>query len=328
MDFLSHNVLTSDLMGQPIWLWGAFLVLVLMIMVFDLGILNRKNHEIGYRESLFLSLFYVSLALLFGAWVWFRLGHESGLDFYTGYLIEYTLSMDNIFMMSIIFAYFKIPREYQHRVLFWGILGVIILRGVMIAAGTALLHEFDWLLLIFGAFLVYTGLKLLIKGDDNEDEGMQNSRIVKFLETHLRITRTIEGHKFLVRKYSEKDGREAFFATPLLLALITVELVDVIFAVDSIPAVFAITTEPFVVFTSNIFAVLGLRTLYFLLAAMVHQFRYLSTAVSVVLVFIGGKVFYAHFFGKVDSLLSLSVTIGVLGIGFLASVLYPAKDKA
>lgn len=319
-----ENLLFTDLMGQPAWLWCIFLGIVALIMIFDLGVLNRKSHEIGYRESLFMSMAYVSLALLFGAWVWMRMGHDAGLEFYTGYLIEYTLSLDNIFMMSVIFAYFKIPRQYQHRVLFWGILGVIVLRGIMIAAGTALLHEFEWLLLIFGAFLIYTGAKMLFEKEEDKAD-LENSKIVHFLERHMRITKTFDGHKFLVRKETT-PGQFAYYATPLLLALVTIELVDVIFAVDSIPAVFAITTDPFIVFTSNIFAVMGLRTLYFLLAAMVHQFRYLTTAVSIVLIFIGGKVFYAQFFGKVDSVLSLSVTIGVLGMGLLLSVLRPEKQ--
>lgn len=320
------DFLTNAFLGTPMWFWGAFLVLVFLILIFDLGILNREGREIGYKDSLKMSLIYVSLALLFGGWVWMERGREAGLDFYTSYVVEYSLSMDNIFMMSVIFAYFKIPRQYQHRVLFWGVLGVVVLRGIMITAGTALIHEFDWILLIFGAFLVYSGIKMLTTSED-EAENIENSRIIRFLEKHLRITRTIEDHSFLKHIDSAKYGKPVLYATPLLLALITIELVDVIFAVDSIPAVFAITTDTFVVFTSNIFAVLGLRTLYFLLAAMVHQFRYLSPAVSVVLVFIGGKVFYSHFFGKVDSLLSLSITLGVLGTGLLLSVIKKEDKK-
>jgi tellurite resistance protein TerC len=202
-----------------------------------------------------------------------------------------------------------------------------VLRGIMITAGTALLHEFDWLLLIFGAFLIYSGIKMLMGGEDDE-ASIENSKIVHFLMQHMRLTTKIEGSKFLVKMKDPKNGKVLSYATPLLMALITIELVDIIFAVDSIPAVFAITTDSFVVFTSNVFAVLGLRTLYFLLAAMVHQFRYLSPAVSIVLVFIGGKVFYAHFFGKVDSLLSLGVTLGVLGGGLLLSVIKKEKPEA
>lgn len=321
---LSPGFLQQIVFGTPLWFWAVFLGLVLAILIFDLGLFNRKDHEIGYKESLFMSSIYIALAVIFGAWVWHSKGNEAGLDFYTGYLVEYSLSIDNIFMISVIFAYFKIPREYQHRVLFWGILGVVLLRGVMITAGAALIHEFGWVLLIFGAFLIYSGVKMLLVGDDEEDN-IENSRIVKFLEKHMRVTRDLHGHDFLVKKKSPKTGEKVVFATPLLLALITIELVDVVFAVDSIPAVFAITTDSFVVFTSNIFAVLGLRTLYFLLAAMVNQFRFLQPAVSVVLVFIGGKVFYAHYFGKVDSLFSLGITLGVLVSGVALSVLMPAR---
>jgi len=321
---LSPDFLQQIVLGTPLWFWTVFLGLVALILIFDLGVFNREDHEVGYKESLFMSTIYVTLAVIFGAWVWQSKGSEAGLDFYTAYLVEYSLSIDNIFMISVIFAYFKIPREYQHRVLFWGILGVVLLRGIMITAGAALIHEFGWVLLIFGGFLIYSGIKMLLAGDDEEDS-IENSRIVHFLEKHLRVTRDLKGHSFLVRKKSPRSGKYVVFATPLLLTLITIELVDVVFAVDSIPAVFAITTDSFVVFTSNIFAVLGLRTLYFLLAAMVNQFRFLQPAVSVVLVFIGGKVFYAHYFGKVDSLFSLGVTLGVLVSGVAMSVLMPAR---
>lgn len=318
------DIFTSLFLGTPLWFWAVFLALVLLVLLLDLGVFNRRDRAIGYVESLRMTSIYVTLALLFGVWVWASKGHDAGLDFYTGYLIEYSLSMDNIFMMSVIFAYFKIPREYQHRVLFWGVLGVVLLRGVMITAGAALIHEFDWILLIFGAFLIYSGVKMLIGGEDDE-ANIENSRIVRFLVSHMRVTTKIDGHKFFVKMKNPTSGKVLTYATPLLLALITIELVDIIFAVDSIPAVFAITTDSFIVFTSNIFAVLGLRTLYFLLAAMVHQFRYLSPAVSLVLVFIGGKVFYSYFFGKVDSLLSLGVTLSLLGGGLLLSVIKKEK---
>lgn len=323
MDILP-DFFQQSFLGTPVWFWSCFMALVVLILVFDLGLFNRKDHEIGYKESLVMSSIYVSLALLFGVWVWISKGSEAGLDFFTGYLVEYSLSIDNIFMISVIFAYFQIPRKYQHRVLFWGILGVVLLRGLMISIGAALIHEFDWILLIFGAFLIFSGIKMLMAGDE-EEEGIENSRIVHFLEKHLRVTRKIDGHSFVVRQKNPKTGKTVLYATPLLLALITIELVDLIFAVDSIPAVFAITTDSFIVFTSNIFAVLGLRTLYFLLAAMVSQFRFLQPAVSVVLVFIGCKVFYVHFFGKIDSIFSLGITLGVLITGVVMSVLMPAR---
>lgn len=315
------------ILGTPIWFWGVFLLLVPLILAFDLGLMNRKDRELGYKESLRLTSIYVSLALAFGGWVWHTLGRANGLDYYTSYLVEYSLSMDNIFMISVVFAYFKIPREYQHRVLFWGILGVVLLRGTMITLGTAILQHFSWLLLLFGAFLIFSGFKMLIHGED-DDGDLENSRIVRFLEKHLRVTRIIDGNKFFLRLNSPKHGKMVRYATPLFLALVTVELVDVVFAVDSIPAVFVVTTNTFVVFSSNIFAVLGLRTLYFLLAAMVNQFKYLPAAVSIVLIFIGGKVFYNEFFGHVDSMLSLTITLVVLGAGMAMSLLHRKKEIA
>lgn len=325
MNFLPDFFFQSAL-GTPVWLWAVFLTIVIAILVFDLGVLNRKDEVPSYKQSLCLSLFYISLALLFGGWVWLRMGHTAGLDFYTGYLIEYSLSIDNIFVISVIFAYFKVPREFQHRVLFWGILGVVLMRGLMIGLGTALIHEFEWIMLLFGAFLVFTGIKMLLShGTDASD--IQHSPLVHFLEKHIRVTKNFDGHKFFVRAPDNRTGKMALFATPLFLALVTVEFADLIFAVDSIPAVFAITTNTFVVYTSNIFAVLGLRALYFLLAAMVVQFRYLSPAVSLVLILIGCKVFYAEFFGKVDSLLSLSLTFGILAGGLILSVVTAPKEQ-
>jgi tellurite resistance protein TerC len=313
------------MLGAPIWSWGAFLLIVLAVLAFDLGVLNRGDHVLTFRKSLYLSLSYIALACLFGAWVFVEGGHEDGMDFYTGYLIEKSLSIDNIFVMSVIFAYFKIPLQYQHRVLFWGILGVLLMRGVMILLGTLIIARFEWILLIFGAFLVYTGAKMLIVSEEDHIT-MDDSRIVRFLEKHVRFTHDIHGRLFRIRLPDPRTGRMAWFATPLLLALITIELADIIFAVDSIPAVFAITTNTFVVYTSNIFACLGLRALYFLLAALVHRFRFLTPAVSLVLVFIGGKVFYSHFIGPVGAVFSLAVTLCLLAGGLLLSLALPKKE--
>jgi tellurite resistance protein TerC len=315
------------MLGAPLWSWGAFVMIVLAILVFDLGVLNRRDEELTFRKSLTLSLAYIALACLFGLWVFAQGGRENGMDFYTGYLIEKSLSIDNIFVMSVIFAYFKIPLHYQHRVLFWGILGVLLMRGIMILLGTVIVSEFEWVLLIFGAFLIYTGGKMLLVSED-EHITMDDSRIVRFLEKNLHFTHELHGRRFRVRLEDPKTGRMAWFATPLLLALITIELADIVFAVDSIPAVFAITTNTFVVYTSNIFACLGLRALYFLLAAMVSQFRFLTPAVSLVLVFIGGKVFYSHYIGEVNSVLSLAVTLALLAGGLLLSLAIPEKEKA
>jgi tellurite resistance protein TerC len=315
------------MLGAPVWAWGMFVAIVLAILVLDLGVLNRKDHALTFRKSLYLSLVYIAMACAFGAWVFMESGRENGMDFFTGYLIEKSLSIDNIFVMSVIFAYFKIPLQYQHRVLFWGILGVLLMRGVMIILGTVIIEHFDWVLLIFGAFLIYTGAKMLLVSEDDHVT-MDDSKIIRFLEKNMHFTHELHGRLFRVRQPDPKTGKMVWFATPLLFALITIELADIIFAVDSIPAVFAITTNTFVVYTSNIFACLGLRALYFLLAAMVSQFRYLTPAVSLVLVFIGCKVFYAHFIGDVNALFSLSVTLLLLAGGLILSIAAARKEGA
>lgn len=306
--------------GTPIWAWGGFFSIVIGLLVLDLGVLNKRDHEIGVRESLTLSAFYVSVACLFGAGVWFWFGAEKGLEFFTGYAIEKSLSLDNVFVISLIFTTFAVPRLYQHRVLFWGILGVIVMRGLMIGLGTALLVKFHWLLFIFGGFLIVTGIRMLC-AKDHDDIAIQTHPIVLWLRRHIRITEKLHGHDFLVRLPDATTGRSMLYATPLLLTLIVVEIADLIFAVDSVPAVFAITRDPFIVYTSNIFAILGLRALYFALAAVIYRFVYLKYALSIVLIFIGGKIFYAELIGKVPAALSLSVTFGLLALGVIVSLL-------
>lgn len=306
--------------GTPIWAWGGFFSIVIGLLVLDLGVLNKRDHEIGVRESLTLSAFYVSVACLFGAGVWSWFGAEKGLEFFTGYAIEKSLSLDNVFVISLIFTTFAVPRLYQHRVLFWGILGVIVMRGLMIGLGTALLVKFHWLLFIFGGFLIVTGIRMLC-AKDHDDIAIQTHPIVLWLRRHIRITEKLHGHDFLVRLPDATTGRSMLYATPLLLTLIVVEIADLIFAVDSVPAVFAITRDPFIVYTSNIFAILGLRALYFALAAVIYRFVYLKYALSIVLIFIGGKIFYAELIGKVPAALSLSVTFGLLALGVIVSLL-------
>jgi len=318
-------VLGTTVMGDPLGLWLAFLGLVLFILALDLGVFNRVDHEIGLRESLWYSLFYIVLAVLFGAWVWYGRGSDDGMDYFTAYFVEKSLSLDNLFVISVIFAYFGIPRMYQHRVLFWGVVGVIVLRGILIGAGTAIVHQFDWVLLIFAAFLIFTGFKMVF-GKDDDDGGIENSKILKFVQKHLRVSPFMQGHKFFIRERTGL-GRGRLVATPLFMALVTIELADLVFAVDSIPAVLAITTEPFVVYTSNIFAVLGLRTLYFAMAAVIHRFHYMKYALSIILVFIGMKAFYAHFFDKVPAALSLSLTLGTLCVGFAFSLFKTREDE-
>ncbi|MFC7332768.1 TerC family protein [Rhodocista pekingensis] len=312
-------LLSTPFLGKAVWLWLLFLGIVLALLVFDLGVLNRKDHEIGVKESLWLSAFYIAIAAAFGGWVWWYMGPTPGMQYFTGFALEKALALDNVFVISLIFTYFAVPRLYQHRVLFWGILGVILLRGLMIGLGAALVTQFDWVLYIFGAFLLATGVKMLLMSGEEETDLSQN-RLLLFLKRRVPVTDRLHGHAFFVREPDPATGRLKRVATPLFLALLMVEIADVIFAVDSVPAIFAITTDPFIVYTSNIFAILGLRALYFALAAMVHRFKYLKYALSLVLVFIGAKIFWNQIYGKVDPAISLSVTFTLLASGVLYSL--------
>lgn len=320
------DILFLDLLGKPLWTWGVFLALVLALLVFDLGVLHRKAHEIGVRESLWLSAFYITVGIAFSGWVWQHLGQQAALDYLTGFVVEKSLAMDNIFVIAVIFAYFGVPRAYQHRVLVYGILGVIILRGIMIGAGAAVVARFEWVLLIFAAFLILTGIKMLRSG--HEDYDVAANPVLQFMRRRFRVTDGPKGERFFVRQPVGTSGRTALFVTPLFLALVMVELADVIFAVDSIPAIFAITTDPYIIYTSNIFAILGLRALYFALSAMLHRFVYLKTALSLVLIFIGGKVFAAELLGieKVPPALSLGVTMAILIGGVVLSLWKTRSD--
>lgn len=321
---------TAPFLGTPTWFWLAFMVIVLALLVFDLGVLHRDQHAIEMRESLLLYSGYFSAGLLFGGWIWGQLGANKALEFYTGFLVEQSLSMDNVFVMAMILGFFGIPRRYQHRVLFWGILGVIVLRAIMIGLGTALVQRFDWVLYVFGAFLLLTGIKMLFSREVEHPDLAQNP-VLKFLRRHIRVTDELHDGRFLVRLRDPVSGQLLRYATPLLLALVLIELADLVFAVDSVPAVFAITQDPFIVYTSNIFAILGLRALYFALAALMHRFIYLKYALALVLIFIGGKIFLHGFIGKIPALVSLSVTFGLLAGGVLLSLLktrnQPAKDR-
>jgi tellurite resistance protein TerC len=315
-----HAFLATPFLGTPYWFWLAFLIIVFALLVFDLGVLHRDQHEIEMRESLLLYSGYFTVGVAFGGWVWWQLGATKALEFYTGFLVEQSLSMDNVFVMAMILGFFGIPRKYQHRVLFWGILGVIVLRAIMIGLGTALVQQFDWILYVFGAFLLFTGVKMLLSKDHEEHPDLSQNRLLIFLHRHIRVTDDLHEGRFLVHQKDKASGKTLLYATPLLLALVLIELADLVFAVDSVPAVFAITQDPFIVYTSNIFAILGLRSLYFALAALMHRFVYLKYALAVVLIFIGGKIFL-HGFVKVPALLSLSVTLGVLAAGVLLSLL-------
>lgn len=315
----------AEFLGTATWLWFAFISIVVGLLVFDLGVLHREHREIGVRESLLLSAGYIAAGLLFGLWVWQVKGGDAGMDFYTGFLIEKSLSMDNVFLMAMIFSFLSIPRQYQHEVLFWGILGVIVLRAIMIGLGAALIAEFSWILYGFGVFLLLTGVKMLFsKLDDHPD--LSENLLVKFLRKHMRVTDRLHEGRFFVRQ-ADASGTSVVWATPLFLALVLIECADLVFAVDSVPAIFAITQDPFIVYTSNIFAILGLRSLYFALAALMHRFVYLKYALALVLIFIGCKIFYHGMVGKVPALLSLGVTFGLLLGGVVISLIKTRGQK-
>lgn len=317
------DFLNTPFLGTAAWFWLLFLAIVILLLFLDLGVLQRDHHEIGVRESLLLSAGYFSCGLAFGGFVWYEFGATSAMEYYTGFLVEQSLSMDNVFVMAMIFGFFGIPRRYQHQVLFWGILGAIVMRAIMIGLGAALVSEFEWIMYVFGAFLLFSGVKMLLVRHEEEPD-LANNPVLRFLRKHIRVTEQFHEHHFFVRK-PDASGKLVRFATPLLLALILIELADVVFAVDSVPAIFAITKDPFIVYTSNIFAILGLRALYFSLAAMIHRFVYLKYALALVLVFIGAKIFAHGFIGKVPAVLSLGVTFGLLAGGILLSLLKTRK---
>ncbi|MDQ0347515.1 TerC family protein [Ancylobacter vacuolatus] len=311
-------LVTADIVGTPAWLWLSFLAIVFILLAFDLGVLNKGDKELGIGESLRLSLFYIFVAMLFGGWVWYSRGADASMQYFTGYAIEKALSIDNVFVISLIFSYFAIPRIYQYRALVWGIIAVLVLRGIMIGVGAALVQEYDWVLLLFGAFLVATGIKMLIVKEGEQD--ISKNPVVRLLSRVLRVTPQLHGQRFIVRQPHPVTGKLVLWVTPLFLALVVINIADLVFAVDSVPAIFAITTDTYIVFTANIMAILGLRALYFALAAMVHRFEYLKYALALVLVFIGGKIFWNYFYGKLDPAVSLSVTLAMIAGGVVFSL--------
>jgi tellurite resistance protein TerC len=320
-------ILFLEWLGKPLWLWASFLSLVVTLLAFDLGVLNKRDRELGVSESLLLSALYIGIAIAFGGYVWWAYeagmlvtadGTHAGVSYFTGFFIEKALSIDNVFVISLIFGFFAIPRAYQYRALVWGILAVIVLRGIMIAAGAALVQEYSWLLYVFGAFLIATGIKMLVVPEGETD--MAKNPVVRFLKKRMRVTDRLHGQKFFVREPDPVTGRMVVWATPLFLALVVINIADLIFAVDSVPAIFAITNDTFVVYTANLMAILGLRALYFALAAMVHRFHYLKYALAMVLVFIGGKIFWNELYGKVDPAISLGVTLALILSGVAYSL--------
>ena len=313
--------LFTDWLGTPLWFWLSFAGIVLALTAFDLGVLHKEDKAMGIGESLRLTAFYITIALAFGAWVWVEKGADLGMKYYTGFFIEKALSIDNVFVISLIFTFFAIPAKYQYRALLWGILAVIVLRGAMIAAGAALVAEAYWVLYIFAAFLVFTGVKMFFTDDHDPDIG--NNPIVRWISRHMRVTKELHDQHFFVQVRDEKSGRMVRAATPLFLALVVINLADLVFAVDSVPAIFAITTDTFIVYTSNIMAILGLRALYFALAAMIDRFHYLKYALASVLVFIGSKIFVSDFLlggDKFPPLLSLGVTVAMIASGVFYSL--------
>ncbi|MDQ0315718.1 TerC family protein [Amorphus orientalis] len=314
----------ADSVSVPPLFWVVFLSLVALILIVDLGVLHRRAHVVGMRESLLLASGYAGLAVLFGIGVWLILGIDAGAKFFTAYIVEQSLSFDNVFVMSVVFVYFGIPREHRHRVLFWGILGAMVFRAILIGTGAAVLHEFEWLLVFFAALLIFTGVKLLLH-DEEESVDIANNRAFRWLSRRLPMTPRIHGPRFLVRE-PRADGRGTMLmATPLLFALIVIEVSDLIFAVDSIPAVLAISHDPFIVYTSNVFAILNLRALYFVIDALVARCSYLKPALSAVLIFIGGKILWDMFIGETEALVSLGVTVFLIGGAIILSFVFPKE---
>jgi len=322
-------------MDGTIWLWVGFNLFVLAMLALDLGVFHRKSHIISIKEATIWSVVWISLAMLFNLGLYFfwdtisfessYSNREAALAFFTGYLIEKSLSVDNIFVFVLLFTFFAVPAVYQHRVLFWGILGALLMRGALIAVGAALLKEFHWIIYVFGAFLIFTGIRMALHR--NEEMHPERNPLVKLLRRIMPVTEDYEGDKFFIRR----AGR--LMATPLFLVLVLVESTDLIFAVDSIPAIFAVTQEPFIVYTSNVFAILGLRSLYFLLAGVVDKFHYLKLGLSVVLVFVGIKMVMVDLY-KIPVGVSLGVIAAILVTSIVASLLRsrrleePAKLEA
>ena len=298
-------------------LWTVFSVFVLGMLALDLGVFSRKPHEVGFREALTWSVVWVTLAMLFNGWIYLRFGSEKGLEFLTGYVIEKALSVDNIFVFVILFASFAVPKIYQHRVLFWGVIGALLMRAVFIALGAALITRFHWVMYLFGAILIVTGVRLLMQRGDH-DAHPENNPLYRAARKIIPAVPDYHGKKFTIVERGKR------YATPLLLVLIAIEATDVVFAVDSIPAIFAITKDPFIVYTSNIFAILGLRAMYFLLAGVLDKFHFLKIGLALVLLFVGAKMVIVDFY-KVPIGLSLGAIAVLLGGSIAASLIWPKR---
>ena len=297
------------------WLWIGFNVFVLAMLALDLGVFHKKCHVVTFKESITWTAVWVALAMMFNAWLWTTYGPQKGLEFFTGYVIEKSLSVDNVFVWAMLFTYFAVPALYQHKILFWGVIGALIMRAGMIFLGAALITEFAWIIYIFGAFLILTGLKMIFKKE--EEIHPENNPVVRWFKRFMPVTPEFRGEKFFVRENGIR------MATPLFVVLILVELTDLIFAVDSIPAIFAVTKDPFIVYTSNVFAILGLRSLFFALSGVMDKFHYLKIGLGVVLTFVGVKMILAHTEYKIDTVVSLGVIVSILATSVVASLLKP-----
>lgn len=303
---------------EPSWMWTAFFAFIALMLWLDLGVFNKKSHSISIRESLMWTGIWISLALLFNVGIFFYFGKEKALEFLTGYVIEESLSVDNLFVILLIFSYFKVQAEFQHKVLFWGILGALAMRMVLILVGIELLEHFHWLMYVFGGFLLFTGVRMLF-GEEKEFHPEENP-VVKLFKRFFTVSNEYHGDKFFVRNAGK------LIATPLFVVVLVVELTDLVFAMDSIPAILAVTQDRFVVYTSNAFAILGLRSLFFALAAVMNLFYYIKYGLAIVLSFIGVKMLIVEFY-KIPIGLSLSVVVGVLAASVLYSIFFPKKEK-
>jgi tellurite resistance protein TerC len=298
--------------------WILFNLFVLVMLVLDLGVFHRRNHVVKFREALLWSAMWIALAAIFAVIVYFWHGRGPALEFVTGYVIELSLSVDNLFVFLLIFRYFQVPTVHQHKVLFWGILGALVMRAVFILAGVGLIRQFHWIIYVFGALLVYSGIKLFRQ--ENAEIHPEKNPLLRLFRRWIPVTKDYEGDKFFVR-------RPGLYATPLFIVLLVVETTDVLFAVDSIPAILAITLDAFIVYTSNVFAILGLRSMYFALAGMMELFHYLHYGLSLVLIFVGGKMLVSHYY-QIPTEIALGTVAGILIISVVASMLHPRKAKA
>ena len=306
-------------MTDNLWLWVGFNAFILIMLALDLGVFHRKAHVVTIKESLTWTCVWVAMALIFNAGILHYMGSEKALEFFTGYVIEKSLSVDNVFVIALLFSYFAVPTLYQHKVLFWGILGALVMRAAMIALGAKLITEFAWIIYIFGAFLILTGIKMIVKSE--EEIHPERNPVVRLFKRFMPVTSEYRGDKFFIRE------KGILMATPLFVVLLLVEFTDLIFAVDSIPAIFAVTKDPFIVYTSNVFAILGLRSLYFAFSGVLDKFHYLKVGLGVVLSFVGVKMLLAHSPWKIDTLVSLGVIVIVLVASVVASLMWPKKLK-